>query len=167
VRPLVGVPCWNLKQGYGSFLTFEFGEPNLEIGKVRKWKTESPRRVVTLRGQWHLWIYCCEWTIERYDQQLAYSESHRSAIHIACDHLHGQALTDIDVNPSDGRTRFKFDLGGELLTKPYGEELTEQWMLFDPEGQVLSVRSDGKASYNASNGKPDERNWMPIENSPT
>jgi hypothetical protein len=31
VRRLYGKPCWGVKPGFGSFLTLEFGKPNLEV----------------------------------------------------------------------------------------------------------------------------------------
>ncbi len=34
--PLYGMPCWNAKHGHGSFITFEFGEPHLEIHEPRE-----------------------------------------------------------------------------------------------------------------------------------
>src|SRR5437763_1639449 len=58
---LYGVPSWHVCQGYGSFLTFEFGTPHQEIEPVinRESKREGsrPTRMVTIRGDWHLWIY--------------------------------------------------------------------------------------------------------------
>src|SRR5947209_15880038 len=69
-RPVYGLPCWNAKEGYGSFLTMEFGEPHLVIREPRSRPEFSPRlrralarRLVTVRGEWHLWIYCCQWYV--------------------------------------------------------------------------------------------------------
>ena len=31
LRGIYGLPCWNAKQGYSHYLTFEFGEPHVEI----------------------------------------------------------------------------------------------------------------------------------------
>ena len=32
---LLGLPCWGVKRGWGSFLTLEFGEPHLEVVEPR------------------------------------------------------------------------------------------------------------------------------------
>ena len=85
---LYGKPCWQVKQGYGSFLTFEFGEPHLHIrepkpaseqasAKVRKLLA---RRQVTIHGDWHLWIYLCDWQILSHGQAIANSESDREVV---------------------------------------------------------------------------------------
>jgi len=149
---LYGVPCWNVQQGWGSFITFEFGTPTLEIGKViERSPNEGPRsharRLVKPRGEWCLWIYCCGWQIAQDGNVLAANESTRDCIAGACNTLNGQALTTFTCKASKGRSRFSFDLGGKLNTGPYDDELLEQWMLYCPDGSVLTYRSDGAFSY--------------------
>jgi hypothetical protein len=144
---LKGIPCWNVQQGHGSFLTFEFGSPTQSIGKVLEKREGDPRsyrrRLVTIRGDWHLWIYCCGWRIAQDGNVLANSESIRECIMSACVALNGQALVDFQVWPERGASCFKFDLGGKLVTGPYDDELLEQWALRDPDGNWFSYRSDG------------------------
>lgn len=50
--------------------------------------------------------------------QLAHCESEDATMHRALYVLNGQALTEIEIEPADGRTRFSFDLGCSLLTLP-------------------------------------------------
>ena len=83
-QPIYGLPCWNAKAGYGSFLTMEFGEPHLVIREPRSRPDSSPRlqrllarRLVTVRGEWHLWIYCCEWQVESGGRVIGDSSSTR------------------------------------------------------------------------------------------
>ena len=67
--PLIGMPCWGVSRGYGSFLTLEFGAPKLIVREPReptrkvspRVQREFARRLVSVHGRWHLWIYCCEW----------------------------------------------------------------------------------------------------------
>lgn len=153
---LYGIPCWHVHQGHGSFLTFEFGSPRHEVGPVRELTPDDPRsprrqRLVTVHGEWHLWIYCCGWRIAQDGNVLAANESTRECIAGACRKLDGQALSEMTFSAEGGGSRFRFDLGGKLNTGPYDEELYEQWMLFCPDGLVLSYRSDGKFSYHQSN----------------
>ncbi len=163
-QPLIGVPSWNVKKGYGSFLTFEFGNPSIEIREPRDVPNSSPRvrqifarRRVTLRGQWHLWVYCCGWRIWIGKNELAFNESTDDEIARACSELDGQAIQDVICQPKFGRTRFVFDLGGILDTAPYDEELSEQWMLYLPDGNVYTYRSDGAVSFGP--GTRSERYW--------
>jgi hypothetical protein len=80
--PLIGLPAWFVRKGYGSSLTMEFGNPHLEI---RQPKAASPqvsdqvrralaRRLVLPRGDWHLWIYCCHWRVLAEDREIACSK---------------------------------------------------------------------------------------------
>ncbi len=52
-----------------------------------------------------------------------------------------------------------FDLGAKISTGSYDDELLEQWMLFCPDGCVLTYRSDGAFSYGPSDStdKPFEQ----------
>jgi hypothetical protein len=55
-----GLKADNIKLGYGSFLTIDFGEP-IEINIKTKKGIEK-----FTRGEWHLWIYMCAWRIGEY-----------------------------------------------------------------------------------------------------
>jgi len=143
-KPLINELAWNVKKGHGSFLTFEFGTPNLEIGEPKIWKTlpfpsnEHPTRQTTVRGDFHLWIYCCNWKIQIKDKQIAFEESSDEEIQKATEYLNGQKLVSIVINTKTARTIFKFDLGGELLTfnQSYEPE-TEIWMLYMPKNILI------------------------------
>jgi hypothetical protein len=148
-------PCWDPKQGHGSFLTFEFGEPYLTIREINDTKSKNAkRRTVTVRGAWHLWIYCCHWKISQDEQETAHSESSRETIEIALARLRGQILSSVSVIPESGASVFEFDLGGRLETSRYidlsGEDPDENWFLSDNQGKVLSYRADGRYSYHRS-----------------
>jgi hypothetical protein len=145
-------PCWNPKQGHGSFITIEFGEPHLIVRATASPTDKHPeRRIATVRGDWHLWIYCCGWIIVQDGQQLAHSESSRETIGFALARLSGQILIRVSVVPETGASVFEFDLGGRLETsrqiEPPNEEPDENWMLFDNKENVLSYRADGKYAY--------------------
>jgi hypothetical protein len=127
--PLVDLPCWNVRQGYGSFVTLEFGQPHQEVHRVRTPKTgpaRYPHRVVVIRGDWHLWIYCCDWRMKYLEESLATSESDAETIASACRRINGQCFTGFRANPAEGKSCFTFDLGGALETWPYDEENSEQ-----------------------------------------
>ena len=63
--PAYGHPCWNVKPGVGGFLTMEFGNPTLPVhAPLPTAQAEGvPRRGAVVHGEWHLWVYCCEWVV--------------------------------------------------------------------------------------------------------
>jgi hypothetical protein len=153
-QPIYGKPSWQVKQGYGSFLTFEFGEPRLHITEQRQASKEASeklrkrwaRRHVFIHGERHLWIYICDWRVFHQGQALANSESTRKVIRNALLELDGQALTSVTVNKSYVSI-FEFDLGGRLEVSPNyeGFEKTDDlWLLYEPSGNVFTLRADGK-----------------------
>lgn len=109
------LPCWGVKQGHGSFLTLEFGQPHLDIieSKTRK------RRRITVHGDWHLWIYCCYWVIKDDGQTLAHCESEREEINQALQKIDGQMLRKITLGPEFACAEFEFEWGVKLQTEPY------------------------------------------------
>jgi hypothetical protein len=82
-----------------------------------------------VRGQWHLWIYCCEWSLALGPALLARSESSDTAIARALHVLNGQALTTVTVSEVDGSTTFTFDLGCLLSTRPAPQGRTKMSLL--------------------------------------
>ena len=168
-RRLYGLLCWNVKPGYGSFLTFEFGQPHLRIDEPREPKREvSPRvrkmfarRLIHVRGDWHLWIYCCDWFVSEREKVVGDCSS-KSRIQRAAWALDGQKLVAVTIVPRGRRSVFEFDLGGRLETMPYNRDC-EQWMLFDPSGRVLTFRADKMYSYHPADRSPKKVKWRPIE----
>lgn len=160
-EPILGKPAWQVKQGYGSFLTLEFGEPHLDIVEPNP-KRRRQSRDVTVCGDWHLWIYCCGWDIVQNGELLAYWESEDAEIAKAAAELDGQCLEKIWLEPESVITHFEFDLGAVLKTYPYDEELNEQWFLYEPTGGVLSLRSDGMHSHGPGDTPPEEECWLPL-----
>jgi hypothetical protein len=153
-RRIYGKPCWGVKQGHGSFLTFEFGESHVVVHEpVIASRSASPdvrkalaRRRAFARGQWHLWIYCCSWQVLSRGRSLAHSESSDTKIHRAADLLNGQKLVRFSILPRKLQCIFEFDLGGTLKTEPYDKE-SEQWLLYEPSKKVLLLRADSRYKH--------------------
>jgi hypothetical protein len=171
-EPVLGLHAWGVSHGYGSFVTLEFGNPELRIQTPRLVPihldgapSKTERRVVRARGQWHLWIYCCDWSISINEIQLAHNESDDARIERALSILNGQILTNVSVKGAT-QTTFDFDLGAALTTwasppDSYDGEDVEQWYLYEPDGQVLALRSDGYVSLGPGNRTEDEHDWFP------
>lgn len=169
LRKLYGRPCWRATQGYASFLTLEFGKPHLEVheptvatgcvsAKVRK---NLARRRVFIHGEWHLWIYRCDWEV--FSGAKRVGDSRTSArISRAAKFLDGQKLISLSISPRKVQCVFKFDLGGTLKTRPLDED-GEQWKLFDPLHKVLTVRADGCYAYHRSDSSNSAVVWKKIQ----
>ena len=87
--------------------------------------------------------------------------SSRRRIDRAARYLNGQKLVHSRVVLRGMRTVFEFDLGGRLETKPYNRT-SEQWMLYEPNGNVLTVRADKHYTYGSGKRPPDRSRWLPI-----
>lgn len=169
-RRIYGQPCWGVKQGHGSFLTFEFGESHVVVREpIIASRNVSPRvrkhlarRLAFARGQWHLWIYCCNWQVLSCGRSLAHSESSDTKIKRATAFLNGQKLIQFSMLPRKLQCIFEFDLGGILKTWPYDKE-SEQWLLYEPSKKVLSLRADNHYKYVRSDVPGNEEDWKPLQ----
>jgi hypothetical protein len=158
---MFGLIAWSVSQGHGSFLTFEFGEPKLEVA-MHQLPENGFSRSANLRGQFHLWIYCCHWRALQDVTQLAWSEDAPDVIGSATARLNGQRLVAIKVEPTNGRSTFTFDLGGSLETWPYGDDPTdEQWIILTG-GEAFAYRADGLYNHQPIGLWPAEERWLPL-----
>jgi len=162
---LYGHPCWDARKGYGSFLTFEFGKPLVTIDEpVRSWngkprvRPAATKRGAWVHGEWHLWIYCCRWTIHQDGKRLATSSSGASKMGDAARQLQGQALIGVSVDPKSGDSRFEFDYGGRLETRRW-DRTDVQWILHSPTHRVLEIRGDGKYSDDHETTRCNDTEW--------
>ena len=172
-QPIYGKPCWQVQQGYGSFLTLEFGDPHLHIREPRqaseqateKVRKNAARRSVYVHGDWHLWIYICDWRIYLKDQELADNTSNRRTIKKAIVALDGQALTKVTVNQAL-KSIFEFDLGCRLEVFPNYDDFdktVDLWLLYEPSGCVFTLRADGYYDHNPGNTSPEDYKWEQLE----
>jgi hypothetical protein len=172
--PIIGLPSWSVRQGHGSFVDLEFGEPVLTVGSPENrliFLDEAPPRTLVrparVSGEWNLWIYCCEWSLMLNGTQLAHCESDRVRIARALNVLNGQSLTDLTVDPGTAKTDFSFDLGCTLRTRPappgtYEHEPVEQWLIRNPSGVWLTVRGDGGYRLESKEAMSDDTGWKPL-----
>jgi hypothetical protein len=140
--PVLGRPCWLARRGHGHFVTFEFGDPRVEVHepRTRRYANRSVRtRLSTIHGEWHLWIYGGRWAIAVDGYEVAHSGSEGTEVDRSLGLLDGQALTRLDVDPTTGASTFHFDLGGSLRVEPSKldrEEPDDLWLLYEPSGYV-------------------------------
>lgn len=166
-KRLYGKPCWNVKPGYGSFLMLEFGTPHLEVREpatakrvaFAKVRTGLACRNVFVHGEWHLWIYCCDWEVFCGSKRIGDSST-KAKIRQAAAYLDGQRLTRFSFSPRTACCVFEFDLGATLKTRPYDNE-SEQWLLYEPSHQVFVLRADARYQRRRSDS-PEQDSWKPI-----
>jgi hypothetical protein len=158
---MLGLPAWDVKNGYGSFLTFEFGDPKLVV-KDRNLPGKAPRRAAYCHGEWHLWIYCCHWRVLQDGNELAWSEDSERAIGRATGFLNGQKLVSVSADPDQGRSTFVFDLGGSLETWPYGDDPTEEQWNIRRGAKVFAYRADGAYACGPDDTEPHLVRWLPL-----
>jgi hypothetical protein len=167
---IYGKPCWGVKQGYGSFLTLELGKPHLEIREPIVASPQATKRVRAIlenrgavtHGDWHLWIYCCDWELLHKGKSFGSSSSSDARIQRAASFLNGEKLVRFALLPRGMHSIFEFDLGSILKTSPFSEK-HEQWLLYEPTGKVLSLRADKRYSHAPRNHPENKTKWKSIQ----
>lgn len=130
-RPLLRQKAWGAKVGWGSFVTIEFGSKRLQHHHYH--------------GDWHLWLYQCDWTLKSQSHEMANSESRKGLMQTAIDNLNDRELLDICFDEQHISTEFLFEGNLRLRCQPYPDaEPNEQyWMFFMPDQQVVSLEAQG------------------------
>ena len=162
---IYGKPCWNVKPGYGSFLTLEFGKPHLVVREPSvASKDSSPRvrrllarRHIFVHGEWHLRIADCAWEVLSNGKHVGNGSTKRS-MRRAADLLDGQKLIRFSFLAEKAWSVFEFDLGATLRTAPYDRQ-GEQWVLHTPDQRVLILRADRRYKYKRADLPGDRGIW--------
>lgn len=136
---LVGHPAWGSKLGHGSFVTLEFGAP-------------QPATSGAIHGAWHLWVYGCAWRIERDKEVLAGSDDEREVMAPAIEALNGLVLQEITVDAPALDALWTFSNGYRLRLFPMSARQGEHWMLYLPDGNVLSIGPGSSWSVEPAGG---------------
>ncbi|HEY1677503.1 MAG TPA: hypothetical protein VGG04_07355 [Candidatus Sulfotelmatobacter sp.] len=131
LRPLVGQRAWGAKVGWGSFVTIEFGSRHLQRHHYQ--------------GDWHLWLYQCDWSLSSETHELVNSEKKKKLMQLAIDNLNDAELVDVSFDPQQMATEFLFAGNLRLCCKPYSDAdpKEECWILFMPDKQVASLVAHG------------------------
>lgn len=152
---LYGKPCWGCIYDRDTNLHLNFGEPVLTIREPRPSSAQSrkarelfARRYVAVRGKWRLWVFAANWKITFDGKRAATNLSSYRKIQIARARLQGQILTNAEIDPQKGLTRFEFDLGGVLKVQRWKRKSKHDlWLLYKPNGYILAIRGDGQYSH--------------------
>ncbi|MDE3045720.1 MAG: hypothetical protein KGJ02_03655 [Verrucomicrobiota bacterium] len=133
-----------VKQGYGSFITMDFGK---DIAKPLKTRTGVK---IQYFGEWHLWIYMCAWRIDKDKKPLAGCEDSKEKIEVSLSELASRKLKKVEIlnNSFDAKLVFGEDM--ELYLFSFYTQDKEQWMLFTPENKTFTAGPGSEWSYHDS-----------------
>jgi hypothetical protein len=145
--PLIGKKPWRSSLGWGSFLTFEFGQ---QVKHGEFW-----------HGNWHLWIYMCSWLLKDGNRLIVSSDSDRDSIGRAVAKLTAYPLNGVEIEQRARRTTFTFGQRLRLACGPFDRleeantvDPAEYWMFFMPRNLVLTVRPGSRISIQRSDRAP-------------
>ena len=111
------------------------------------------RRLVTVKGEWWLWVYMAYWKIVQDGGLAARNSSSLKAKQKVMGFLEGQYLKNVEINNDNGCTRFLFDQGGELEVRRFEKDSEDElWLLYKPSGYVLTVTGDGSVTHEPGSG---------------
>lgn len=156
ITSIVGELAWSVKRGIGSFVTIEFGNPNLSVREPIVSKSSGSSRVVealrrrhvTLRGTWHLWIQEAVWNIAVGDSKCMFNDD-ESLIDEVLNKLDGQRVISVDFLVGKPDLVISFDLGGILKVTTLPEKFEADataWSFHRWDGPTISVLQAGDVS---------------------
>ena len=141
--PLIGKRPWQASLGWGSFLTFDFGQ---RVKQGQFW-----------HGSWHLWLYMCSWSLNDGQRLIVTSDSSRLSIGRVVNRLAAHPLTGVEIKRGGRPTTFEFGRRFSLTCAPFSQEEeannidpADYWMLFMPRHMVLVARPGSRISIQRS-----------------
>ncbi len=144
IGPLLGEKAWGVSLGIGSFITLEFGTP-------RPFE-KFPER---MRGEWSLWVTYSVWRLEKEAKVIIGSEDSRSELKKAVQYLEDLVLHSVVLTPPAFDTTFIFNEGVVLRLFSICTKEFEQWMLYTPDGNVLSIGPGSSWFYTSASEPPE------------
>ena len=142
LQRLVGMAPWNVEVGHGSFLTMEFGKECVEEFRGKS----------HIHGEWHLWLQCCVWRLEKGERILVASEDKKELLARTIRRLKFGPLVEANVETPGLDLRLTFESGIRLATFTINRYRYEQWELFRPDGRVLTAKAGGVLTEERAGG---------------
>jgi hypothetical protein len=131
-EPLIGQQPKRARLGFGTFVTFDFGQRHLQNGKFHY--------------AWQLWIQQCDWYLQRRASgTLLNSESNRSLLERGVRSLETKRLESVSHVADRAETKFMFSEDIVFACKAYNDSEGEDcWALYMPDRHVLLADSRGR-----------------------
>lgn len=136
------MPCWQAVGEFGTYLTFHFGTPKVEVTEP----TEGTRnrRLAGIIGQYELRLEAYQWVAFQDGGKVAHSESPREVIREAAARLQAQKLVALTVRTKPVAGEFVFDLGGRVAYQVRDAEEETLWTFrtrLDPDPDDVDIVS--------------------------
>lgn len=152
LKPITGLPAWQVRRGHGSFLTMEFGMPHLSVtepiiaspGSSERVRRHLKRRRVFVSGDWHFWVQYGNWLLVTGDGVLNSSDPPGSPLDECLGDLEGQRLLTVEAEKVSNCWTLAFDLGALLKIWPSVDVPDDLWSLYIWEGAIISCQNNGK-----------------------
>lgn len=137
----IGEKARNVKLGYGSFVTIDFGKDLILKEKVKG------KESIYIQGEWHLWIYMTAWRLDQRDMPIIGAADDRETIAKNLDILNGKELKKVSILNASFDVLMEFQNDLNFLLFAFGVKEYEQWMLFTPERKVFTAGPGINWSY--------------------
>jgi len=134
-KNIAGKDAWGFKLGIGSFMTIDLGEKILN------------ERNGVVYGEWHLWIQCCAWRIDKNKKMWIGSEDNRESIINKINLLSNLQLQRLQINRYNLSATLYFTDEIILRLFPFITEEYEHWVLFTPSNKVLIAGPGNNYSF--------------------
>lgn len=145
--PLIGQYAWGSRQGVGSFLTIEFGQPHLFVREALPSASTARlrKRGVQSVGQWHLWVLYCSWSVMAPHVQVCSPDwEDKARVEEALFMIDGQKLLGVRHDTESRVTNVEFEGEVELSLGPLPDAADDQWRIYEFQGRVLSFTKQGE-----------------------
>jgi hypothetical protein len=158
--PIAGLACWQAVGEFGTYLTFHFGTPKVDVTEPSE--AIRHRRLVGVDGQYVLCLEAYQWVAFQDGGKVAHSESSRDAIRDVAARLQGQKLIALTLRTQPAGGEFVFDLGGRVAYQVRGAEEKTLWTFrtrLDPDpddADIVSFTAAGTVSLFTLRGNADE-----------
>lgn len=122
-----GRKIWRSELGVGSFVTLDIGG----------------RRVNSVgheQGEFYLWVYGAPWLIFRRGEIETSSSDPEAQMRITTAQLAGRTIRKVSMDPIDLGLDVSIDGEIRLSTSGLDDPELEDWMLFMPDGTVLTAQ---------------------------
>lgn len=143
-QKIAGIKPTRVKLGHGSFITIDFGRDIPEQVKTRN------GLVTKYFGEWHLWIYMCDWRIDKDKKPFVGCEDTREKIESSLPELAERELKGVEILNNAFDAKLTFGNNIELHLFSFYTQDEKQWMLFTPENKVFIAGPNSEWSYHDS-----------------
>lgn len=157
---IAGLPCWQAVGEFGTYLTFHFGTPKVDVTEPSE--AIRHRRLAGVTGQYLLRLEAYQWVAFQDGGKVAHSESPRDAIREVAARLQGQKLIALTIRTQPAGGEFVFDLGGRVAYQVRDAEEETLWtfetrLYPDPDDvDIVSFTSAGTVSLFTLRGNAGE-----------